>query len=637
MARRPIPYGHWPSPIAAKDVAVGARRFGMLQGDGPWVYWTEGRPEEKGRQALMRAKPGARSKPQELLAAPWSARSRVHEYGGGEFLVTGGRIFFVNDGDQDVYEVVAGQAPQRITNEPTLRFADVCLDAARGRLIAVAERHTKGKANPDNLIVAIALHGSRAGAVTPLCEGRDFYAAPRLSPDGAQLAFVTWDLPGMPWDEAELCVAELDGEGRPRKLQSIAGGQGVAISHPQWAPDGRLIYISDASGFGALMAYDGAKSRSLSREKLEFGRPPWVFGAYPYTIDAAGTVWAAPIAADRSGGGGCKLLEVDRAGKDATWHTLNDSGLDYLVAFDGGIAGIATQAAAPSMLTSYSFATTPRIQRHRASSDLKLAESDIAVSQLVHFTGGDGQRTFALYYPPTNRRVEKDPDALPPALILAHGGPTASASRALSPRIQFYTSRGFAVLDVDYAGSTGYGRKYRQRLEGQWGSADVADCAAGARFLARKGFADAKRIAIAGGSAGGYTVLMALATTDVFAAGSSHYGISDLSLLMEHTHKFESGYLHRLLGTTPKAWKKVCRERSPIQHVKAITAPVILFQGLEDKVVPPEQSRLIHDGLKARGIASALHEFAGEGHGFRRAETIIAVLDAELAFLLRTL
>lgn len=229
------------------------------------------------------------------------------------------------------------------------------------------------------------------------------------------------------------------------------------------------------------------------------------------------------------------------------------------------------------------------------------------------------------------------PEGAPPAIVLAHGGPTASADRGLKLRTQYFTSRGFAVLDVDYAGSTGYGRAYRERLDGRWGIADVADCAAGARYLARNGLADAKRIAIAGGSAGGYTVLMALATTDVFAAGSSHYGISDLTLLMEHTHKFESGYLHRLLGTKATAWKKTCRERSPIRHIEAIKAPVILFQGLEDKVVPPEQSRLIHAGLKARGIATELHEFQGEAHGFRLADTIVAVLQAELAFLVRTL
>ena len=271
----------------------------------------------------------------------------------------------------------------------------------------------------------------------------------------------------------------------------------------------------------------------------------------------------------------------------------------------------------------------------RGSSDLAL--DDVALPKLVSFPGAAKAKVHGFYYAPTNSAVRPPRGTKPPALVLAHGGPTSMASRSLSARVQFYTSRGFAVLDVDYAGSTGYGRAYRERLDGQWGLADVADCAAGANWLGQSGLADPKRIAIAGGSAGGYTVLMALATTKAFAAGASHYGISDLSLLLEHTHKFESGYLHRLMGTSPKTWKKVFRERSPLSLIDGITAPVILFQGLEDRVVPPEQSRLIAEKLRARGTCVALHEFAGEAHGFRRAETIVAVLEAELAFLLEAM
>ena len=636
--RKPVvAFGHWPSPIAAKDVAGGARRFGMVAADGPWIYWTEGRPEEKGRQVIMRVRPGSRKAPMDVLAAPYSARSRVHEYGGGELLVSDGRLFFVNDADQDIYEVAPdGGEPKRLTQEPTLRVADMCLDAHRSRLIAVAERHGKQHAEIENLIVSISLEGAGTGRVKELCAGRDFYAAPRLAPDGEHLAYIAWDLPGMPWDEAELLVADIDADGLPQRQQCIAGGSGVAASHPLWAPDGRLIYVTDATGFGSLMSFDGVTSHALTRQKREFGRPPWVFGAYPFAIDQHGVVWAAPVASSTDTRGESKVLVLPPTGS-GTWHAIGDSGLDSLAAYDGGIAAIAANASSPSAVTSYAAGNGLAANRHRLASKGKLAAEDISVPQMVHFRGGDGQRSFAFYYPPANSRVAQSTDEVPPAIVMAHGGPTASADRGLKLRTQFYTSRGFAVLDVDYAGSTGYGRAYRERLDGRWGTADVADCAAGARFLVRKGLADPKRIAIAGGSAGGYTVLMALATTDVFAAGSSHYGISDLSLLMEHTHKFESGYLHRLLGTTAKAWNKTCRERSPIRHISSMAAPVILFQGLEDKVVPPEQSRLIHEGLKERGIDTELHEFPGEGHGFRRAETIIAVLEAELEFLVRTL
>lgn len=635
MARRPMPPGLWPSPIAARDVAIGARRFGMVQGGGAWIYWTEGRPEEKGRQAIMRARPGGRGRPEDVLAAPFSARSRVHEYGGGELLVADERLFFVNDADQDVYELAPGGEPRRITREPAVRFADLCLDRRRDRLIGVGERHAKGMAQPANMLVAIPLSGPRAGRLTTLAEGRDFYACPRLSPDGERLAFVAWDLPGMPWDEAELLVARLSDDGNVAATAIVAGGGGVAASYPAWLADGRLVYLSDASGFGAFSVHDGDRSRAIGPRNLEFGRPPWVFGSAPYAIDRDGIIWAAPIS---KSGEGAQLMAIDpdaRGGGIA--HDIPDSLVDCVVGFDGGIAGLAANRRAAGTVSAYRDGSLGAPVRLRTASDVKLDAGDVSVPERIQFTGGDGERTFAFYYPPTNRRVRGEVGDLPPAIVMAHGGPTASAASGLNLRTQFYTSRGIAVLDVDYAGSTGYGRAYRERLDGQWGIADVADCAAAARVLARKKLADPQRIAIAGGSAGGYTVLMALATTDVFAAGSSHYGISDLTLLMAHTHKFEAGYLHRLLGTTEKAWKRVCRERSPLTHIAGIAAPLILFQGLEDKVVPPEQSRLIHERLKARGIPTELHEFAGEGHGFRRADTIVAALEAELAFLVKAM
>ena len=646
-----LPYGLWPSPITAKDVAAGARRFGMVQGDGAWIYWSEGRPEERGRQTLMRARADGQGLPEELLAhhssapsvahtqpAQYSARSRVHEYGGGEFLAVDGRVWFVNDSDQDIYELDPGDAPRRLTSAPDLRFSDLTLDRTQRRLIAVGERHAPGAAMPDNLIVAVDLDGAERGRVTDLVRGRDFYMSPRISPDGQKLAWIAWDLPGMPWDEAELLLAPFDRSDRVRKPRRIAGGKGTAASHPAWAPDGQLVYVSDASGHGLLMRFDGRRSVALAREPLEFGRPPWVFGSAPYTIDGNGTVWAAPLSPRRPDPSRSELLEIPPRRSRRVRHRIDAATVDGLVAADGAVAGIAAHAAAPTAITSFSVGPRLTAHRLRPQSDLGIGPEDVSVPRVVYFQEGrQGARVYALYYPPCNRRCTAPPGSKPPALVLTHGGPTASADRGLKLRTQFYTSRGFAVLDVDYAGSTGYGRAYRERLDGQWGLADVGDCEAAAIYLSLHGLADPGRIAIAGGSAGGYTVLMALATSPVFKAGSSHYGISDLTLLMEHTHKFESGYLHRLLGTTPESWKDVCRARSPISLADGIRAPLVLFQGLEDKVVPPEQSRLIHDSLRRRGIACDLHEFPGEGHGFRRAETIIAVLEAELGFLQRAL
>ena len=678
MTRTAIPYGLWPSPISAVDCAAGTRRFGMVQGDGDWVYWTEGRPEENGRQTIMRAVPDggapeellpavffpapsvaqvqptrlhpapsvAQVQPARLHPAPsvaqvqpalYSARSRVHEYGGGEFLAVDGAVYFVNDADQDVYVVTPGSKPRRITSLPGVRFADFALDAPRGRLIAVAERHGKGDAPPENLLVAIALHGRAPGAITELASGRDFYAAPRLSPNGRQLAFLAWDLPGMPWDEAALYLADLDADGALSKPRRIAGGKSVAAQQPQWAPDGTLVFISDATGFGNLMAFDGDEVRPLTALKMEFGRPLWSFGVNSYAIDAMNIIWAAPVARPKPDGFGCAVLSMTTAGRRREWHTLAENSLACLSVCRDGLVAIASAGDAPSAITCYTLAPEYGEAKLRWSSEPHLEAGDIATPQIVHFRGGDGRRTYAVYYPPTNANAAAPPKSLPPAIVMAHGGPTASADRGLKLRTQFYTSRGFAVLDVDYAGSTGYGRQYWERLDRLWGIADVDDCVAGAIYLSDRGLAHPDRIVIAGGSAGGYTVLMALATTPMFAAGSSHYGISDLSLLMQHTHKFESGYLHRLLGTTPKAWKKVCRERSPLSLIEGMTAPLILFQGLEDRVVPPEQSRLIHQSLKARGIATELHEFKGEGHGFRRAGTIVAMQDAELAFFLKAI
>ncbi|MEZ5850521.1 MAG: prolyl oligopeptidase family serine peptidase [Hyphomicrobiaceae bacterium] len=628
------PYGLWPSAITADSVARAGRRFGLAQADGDWVYWSEGRPEEKGRQVLVRRRSDG-GPMEELLPAPWSARSRIHEYGGGEFHVADGTVYFINDADQDVYVLVPGQTPERLTAQKAMRFADFALDASRNRLIAVAERTRRGADQPENLIVAITLAGARRGRVTDLATGRDFYAFPRLSPDGARLAFMAWDLPGMPWDQAAVYLADLDKAGKAGALKRIAGGRGVAASHPAFAPDGTLVFLSDATGWGNLNAWNGREAIALTKSRKDIGRPLWSLGGSPFAIDGDNRIWAAPIENKADGKIGSDIVTVDTRGRRRETYAIAETQLDTLTPTHDGIAAFSAAADAPTTLRSYRLAHAYGESTLRTASDLDLA--DVARPQMVSFRGGDGATTFAFYYPPTNDAVKAPRGKRPPALVLAHGGPTGMTGRGLNMRIQYYTSRGFAVLDVDYAGSTGYGRKYRERLDGEWGIADVADCAAGARFLARQGLADPDRIAITGGSAGGYTVLMALATTDAFAAGASHYGISDLTLLMEHTHKFESGYLHRLLGTTQRAWKSVCRERSPISLIGGIAAPVILFQGLEDKVVPPEQSRLIAHALGERDIAAELHEFEGEGHGFRRAETIVAVLEAELAFLIRAL
>lgn len=639
------PYGTWGSPIAAADLARGSRRFGLVAGDGAHVWWTEGRPAERGRQALMRTRldaGGRPGEPEEMLAAPWSVRSRVHEYGGGEFLAVGETVYFTGDGDQGTWEMAVGSEPRRIAAEPGMRLADYALDAGRGRLLAVAERHRQpaggdAHAHPDNLIVAVPLAGADRGKVLPLVEGRGFYAFPRLSPDGTRLAFLAWDLPDMPWDQAALWVAPVRANGEVGRAKRIAGGGAVAAMQPLWLADGRLAFLHDASGFGNVALWDGDVVRDLTKIEGELGQPMWGLGQRTLVARADGALVAAA-----SIGGRPALVTVTELEKRRPSVAIDEvgsgvTGIGSLAATANGIAGMLSRdRTAGGLGLPASGRKGPVILR--ASSDLALDPATVSRGEEIQFRGGDRRVTYARYYAPRSATHRGPRGAKPPLLVLAHGGPTASAGRGLSPRVQFYTSRGFAVVDVDYAGSTGYGRRYRERLDGQWGIADVADCAAAAKHLAREGSVDPERIAIAGGSAGGYTTLMALATTKgVFAAGSSHYGISDLALLMEHTHKFEAGYLHRLLGTTPRNWQKVCAARSPLTHIEAVTAPLILFQGLDDKVVPPEQSRLIAEKLRERGVPVELYEFEGEAHGFRRAETIVRVAEAELAFLLRAL
>jgi dipeptidyl aminopeptidase/acylaminoacyl peptidase len=631
--KKTLPFGTWPSPLTPVAVAKGSRRFGTLQAEGGAVYWSESRPEQGGRQVIVRARDG---EVEEVLPPPFSARSRVHEYGGGEFLVAGDTIYFVNDKDQQVYRLQTGAQPRRMTDAPGTRFADFALDAARQRLIAVAEIHVRQKgqrhALPRNALVAIALWG-KAGQVTELAAGRDFYASPRLSPDAKQLAFLVWDLPDMPWDSASLVVATLGEDGKLGRPRKVAGGDGNAAFQPEWGPDGHLYFVWDETGWGQLYRWrDNKVVRVHGARGAELARPQWVFGSRSYAIDAAGKIGMASLRR------GLPLFEVRelKGGKVTGFAKLQaqTARLDDPIAIVSGFAGlIARPAAAPAIMRMAKGGLAPM------SPPLpeEIAPAFISKGEMREFRRPDGQAVYAIYYAPKSASHKGLPGTAPPALVLAHGGPTSMTDAGFKPRVQFYTSRGFAVLDVNYSGSTGYGRAYRQRLDGAWGIADVADCAAGARHLAKAGLADGARIAIAGGSAGGYTTLMALATTSAFAAGCSHYGVSDLGLLLEHTHKFESGYLHRLMGTTPAKWREAFAARSPINLIEAITAPVILFQGLDDKVVPPEQSRLIVEKLKKRGIDVAYHEFAGEAHGFRKAETIVAVLEAELAFLQRVL
>jgi dipeptidyl aminopeptidase/acylaminoacyl peptidase len=630
-AKTVLPFGTWPSPITAQIAARGSRRFGMIQAVGDALYWSESRPEQGGRQTILCA--AATGPVKEVLPAPFSARSRVHEYGGGEFLATGATLYFVNDKDQQIYALDAGRKPRALTEHPSTRFADLAHDAARRRLIAVAEIHTRGEKLPRNVLVSLPLSG-HGRTIDVRARGRDFYATPRLSPDGAQIAFLAWDLPDMPWDSAALYVAAIEADGSLGRPRRIAGGEGSAVFQPEWGLDGHLYFVGDESGWGQLYRWrDGAVASVHGKPGAELFRPQWVFGARSYALQSDGRI--GTVSLER----GSPLFEVIGAG--TTTRPVTSAKLktqtaridDPIALGDGFAALVSTPKEPPALMRLTKSALAPV----SPAAPLGVDTANLSEGEVIEFRGGKRRAVYGFYFPPLNARCRAPAGTAPPALIFVHGGPTSMTDRGLKLRTQFFTSRGFAVFDLNYSGSTGYGRAYRERLDGAWGIADVADCVAAARHLAKAGLANPRQIAISGGSAGGYTTLMALAATKSFAAGSCHYGVSDLALLLKHTHKFESGYLHRLMGTTSRSWRETFAQRSPLTLIEGVTAPVILFQGLDDKVVPPEQSRLMVEKLKARGVEVEYHEFAGEAHGFRKAETIIAVLDAELAFLRRVL
>ena len=642
MAKQIKPYGTWPSAISPAMTAAQSVRYGHVQTNGPWVYWTESRPEEGGRGVVVRAKPGTPA--EDVLAPPYSARSRIHEYGGAEFLVAKDTLYFVNSDDQNIYalpldDARAAAKPRQITRDKSMRFADLAYDAAHDRLLAVAERHSDapGHHPPDNLLISISLTGKARGTIATIASGRDFYAYPRLSPDGKTLAWIAWDLPDMPWDQARLFVAAVKPGGAVGRPKHSAGGDGVAVFQPEWSPDGTLFFVADGDGWGALHARDtnGTIHKVLSR-RMDLSRPLWGLGTRSYAIGSDGTILAAYL---EKGETRLLALEISRA-QGAIRARVKELATPFravgqIMAFGNAFAGIASRDTATPAIVTLPLRGRPRVLAE--AGNLKLALSAISNSEVVVFKGSAGARIYGLYYPPQSDKWRGPRGGKAPAIVTVHGGPTGMANRGLALKVQFWTSRGFAVFDVDYSGSTGYGRAYRERLDANWGIRDVADAIAAADYLASEGLADPDRIAISGGSAGGYTVLMALAESDRFAAASCSYGVSDLALLLASTHKFESGYLHRLMGTTPKSWKKIFAARSPIQLAHKISRPAIFFQGLDDKVVPPDQSQSIVDTLKANGIDVAYHTFAGEGHGFRRAETIIAVLRAELQFYRRVL
>ena len=609
------PYGAWESPISAADTIAGVVGFTEPMIDGDDLYWLEMRPDEQGRQVVVRRTPDGSMG--DVTAHPVNVRSRVHEYGGGAYLAGGGRIIYSDAGDQRLYLLDDGGEPVPITPEPdrptAVRYADTSL-LPDGRLVCVRESHPEaGEAVND--LVAVQMDGS--GEVSVLAAGRDFYASPRVSRDGSRLAWLEWDHPNMPWDGTELMVAPITA-GTLRGTR-VAGGDTESISEPQWSPDDSLVFVSDRSGWSNPYRFDGSEVTPIATADVEFGNPAWVFRHSSYGFLSGGQIIAAFW--DR---GRHVLGVIDGAGR------INDLGLEYSrysdLVTDGKnrVFAVGYHAQRPSALVEI---------------DVESAQASVIRSnpepvgarfrtepKLISFPTTDGDTAHAVYYPPANPDFVGPEGERPPLIVEVHGGPTSCVYPRLSLAYLFWTSRGFGLVDVNYRGSTGYGREFREKLEGNWGVVDVDDSIAAARFLAERGEVDGRRMVITGASAGGYTTLAALAFRDGFSGGASHFGVADLQLLADHTHKFESRYLDRLVDPGD------FHERSPIHSADQIDKPVVLFQGLEDKVVPPAQARAIADALRAGGIPHAHVEYEGEDHGFRNADNIVHSLETELAF-----
>jgi dipeptidyl aminopeptidase/acylaminoacyl peptidase len=613
------PYGSWTSPITADLIVSASVGIAAPTVDGDVLYWEEARPTEGGRHVIVRRE--ADGSVRDLNPAPFNARTRVHEYGGGDYAVHGQDVYFSNFADQKLYCASPGSEPVALTKVDGHRYADAVVDEPRNRLICVREDHT-GDGEAVNTIVAVDL---ATGDETVLAEGHDFYAYPRLSPDGTQLAYTCWDHPNMPWDGCELRVARLGDSGRPSGERRVAGGTTESVFQPAWSPDGTLYFVSDRSGWWNLYRLNDDAVEAVAPMQAEFGQPLWQFGMVTYAFDGPGR-----IVCTYNVQGVWRLATIDVASG-----TLKDVDTPYtgfrdLRVEDGKAVCIASAPDRPSALVRIDL-DSGGMETLKLTSTLEIGEGYISVPETVEFPTEGGLTAFGFYYPPQNQDFEASAGEKPPLLVMSHGGPTAATGAALSARVQYWTSRGIAVLDVNYGGSTGYGRAYRERLNGRWGIVDVDDCVNGARFLVQRGSVDGNRLAITGGSAGGYTTLCALTFHDVFGAGASHYGVSDLEALARDTHKFESRYLDGMVGPYPER-RDLYVERSPIAHVDQLNTPVVFFQGLEDQIVPPNQAETMVEALRAKGVPVAYLPFEGEQHGFRRSENIKRSLEGELYF-----
>jgi dipeptidyl aminopeptidase/acylaminoacyl peptidase len=629
-APKAAPYGSWKSPITSDLIAAESIGLAEVCLDGEDFYWLESRPSEGGRNVVARGRPGGVN--QDVTPAPFNVRTRVHEYGGGAWTVSNGTLYFSHDSDRRLYRLDSDtQHPVALTPEGAWRYADGVIDHRRAQWIGVREDHTDPNVEPVNSIVAVSTNNPGLGAGRVLAAGHNFFSSPRLSPDASMLAWLAWDHPNMPWMGTTLYLASLDESGVPGEPTVVAGGNSESIFQTEWSLDGSsLFFASDRTGWWNLYRYDLTtfELKSLAPMSAEFGQPQWLFGMSTYSILDAEHL----VCSYTSKGQGALALLNSTSGKLSTIDTpfnnfFSVRAKNRKVMFRGGAAAIPWSI----VLLDLDSGKSEILKK----STLVVVDAGLnkyfTPAQTIEYPTENGKTAFGLYYPPFNPDYAPPEGDKPPLLVRCHGGPTGAAFSTLDLRVQYWTSRGIAFLDVNYGGSTGFGREFRERLHLNWGVVDLDDCVNGAKFLVQQDLADESRCVITGGSAGGYTALAALAFRSYFSGGASHYGVSDIAALARDTHKFESRYMDWLIGRYPEQ-KARYQERSPIYHVGQLSKPVIFLQGEEDAIVPPSQSELMVEALRRRGIPVGYLLFSGEQHGFRKAEHIKRALDAELYF-----
>ena len=596
----------------------------MIRWDGDDLYWSELRPYEAGRIVVCRRRRDGTIA--DVTPPGFNARSRVHEYGGGHFAVHDGTVYFVNFKDQRLYRQDRAGSPRPLTPDADVRHADMAVDPRRGRVIAVREDHTTGAPEAVNTLVSLDALGER-DPIT-LAAGNDFYSSPKLSPDGMRIAFTTWNHPNMPWDGSELWIGELDAEGRMTRSRMIAGGPNESIHQPEWSPDGELYFLSDRNDWWNIYRARGEGDEPVCRRAAEFAAPQWVFGQRFYAFNGPDEIvclYSEPS--------GSHLARLNLKTGELKPIELLYTALHDVDATGGRVALFAGSATHAERVLTVDLDTLAQ-EVVKVANPAHIDPRYFSIARPIEFPTEGGLTAHAFYYAPRNDDFQGLPDEKPPLVVHCHGGPTGAAGQIYPFEYQYWTSRGIAVVDVNYGGSAGYGRAYRLRLNGEWGVVDVDDCINAARHLVAEGLVDRDRVTITGGSAGGYTVLLSLTKHDFYNAGASHYGIGDLELFVKETHKFESHYCESLIGPYPER-ADLYRERSAVNYAGRMRCPVILFQGLEDRIVPPDQAEIFVQACRERNLPYAYVAFPGEQHGFRQDSNIRRAFEGELYFYSR--